>query len=218
MDKPWEQPIAEESEKSIMQLINCKENSVLLDFGAGFGRYLNMFSKYFKKGNLFAAEIDSKSLSILKGMGYSCYRPDFHKAEIPFKDNYFDYIFSSNVIEHIPNKHYKMYLREFHRTLKPGGRLMVGTPNYPFKRLYDIKKAFQTKMYKYYFFDDPTHVNKLSFARLEYDLKELFPEVRLSPTYIFFQNKFNFINNNRNTFRMFCDKIFGYCEKNNSDL
>jgi SAM-dependent methyltransferase len=213
LDKPWEQPIANATEKTIMALIENPENSRLLDFGAGFGRYLNMFTKYFKRDNLYGAEIDDESLNILQTRGYNCYKPDFHNPDIPFEDNYFDYIFSSNVIEHIPNKYYKLYLREFWRTLKPGGRLIIGTPNYPFKRLYDFKKAFQTKMYRYYFLDDPTHCNKLSIRKLEKDLREVFPLVALEPTYIFFQDKLNFIKKNRNIFKVFCDKIFGYCDK-----
>lgn len=211
--KPWQQPIGEETEKKIIQYMPCFDNVRLLDFGAGFGRYLNMFSKYIDKKNLFAAEVDDASYTQIIDQGYNCYKPEFTNPLIPFEDNYFNYIFSSNVLEHIPYKYYLKYIEEFYRILKPQGILLFGAPNYPFKRFYDIRKAFLTKQYKYYLLDDPTHCNKLSVLKYEKDFGRYFNKIYLEPTDLFLENRIDYIKRNRYRFRFFCDKIFGYCIK-----
>lgn len=47
--------------------------------------------------------------------------------EIPFPDNHFDVVISSEVIEHTPDP--VRAIHEFSRVLKPGGILVVTTPN-----------------------------------------------------------------------------------------
>ncbi len=49
-------------------------------------------------------------------------------AELPFADNTFDAIISCETIEHLPNP--AAAVRELARCLKPGGRLLLTTPNY----------------------------------------------------------------------------------------
>jgi SAM-dependent methyltransferase len=45
--------------------------------------------------------------------------------ELPFPDNYFDFIFSNQVIEHVPDD--LAMARELRRVLKPGGLAVVGS-------------------------------------------------------------------------------------------
>jgi len=47
--------------------------------------------------------------------------------DIPFEEGQFDYVACLEGLEHIENLHHA--LREFHRVLKPGGTLVVSTPN-----------------------------------------------------------------------------------------
>jgi ubiquinone/menaquinone biosynthesis C-methylase UbiE len=47
--------------------------------------------------------------------------------EIPFPENTFDYVISSEVIEHTPDPYKALY--EIHRVLKPGGIMVLSTPN-----------------------------------------------------------------------------------------
>lgn len=47
--------------------------------------------------------------------------------DIPFEDNHFDVIISSEVIEHVPEP--VKAIQEFHRVLKPGGICVITIPN-----------------------------------------------------------------------------------------
>lgn len=48
-------------------------------------------------------------------------------AELPYDDGYFDAVFSSQVIEHVPDP--AAVIAEFGRIVRPGGRVWIATPN-----------------------------------------------------------------------------------------
>jgi len=50
----------------------------------------------------------------------------------PFQDGVFDYIFSEHMIEHVPYEGGMAMLRECFRTLKPGGKIRISTPDLNF--------------------------------------------------------------------------------------
>lgn len=56
--------------------------------------------------------------------GRASYQADI--TDIPFEDNFFDYIFCIHVLEHIPDDLKAM--RELHRVLKPGGTAFLCVP------------------------------------------------------------------------------------------
>jgi len=53
---------------------------------------------------------------------------DLNQIPYPFSDNEFDLIEAFHVLEHL-NKPFKV-MKEFHRILKPGGRLIVKVPHF----------------------------------------------------------------------------------------
>jgi SAM-dependent methyltransferase len=50
-------------------------------------------------------------------------------THLPFKDNCFSSVLFADVIEHLPRNDEKFAMRELARTMRPGGRLLVTTPN-----------------------------------------------------------------------------------------
>lgn len=56
-------------------------------------------------------------------------------TNLPFKNNFFDRIIASEVLEHIPDD--MKALNEMYRVLKPGGVIMVTVPNHDYPFLWD---------------------------------------------------------------------------------
>ena len=52
-----------------------------------------------------------------------------HVRFLPFKDEQFDYVLASDIIEHFPFKYTKLLLEEWSRVLKPEGIIEIRTPN-----------------------------------------------------------------------------------------
>jgi len=95
-----------------------------------------MFAEKIPKMNLWGIETDPHRIEQLKEIGVNVLQIDPKVTTfIGIESNSFDFVFSSNVLEHIPYRQYLKYLGEINRVLVPGGAFLVGMPNYPFKRL-----------------------------------------------------------------------------------
>lgn len=210
-------PISKSTKESILTYIPDPRDAKLriLDFGAGSGRYTRMFAEAFPNAEIHALEVEERSIPALKEITPYVIHQDIDASTLPYEDLAFDYIFSSNVVEHIPHDIYLNYVRELHRVLKPTGKLLIGAPNYPIKRFYDMKTVLyhivkrNFSAIKYYLFDDPTHINKLNVLDYEKDFSQYFSSVKLYPTEILFikePKKFYHL-------RKYGYKFFGECIK-----
>lgn len=110
------------------------KDSKVIDLGYGDGSFLKSLEKN---------EIECK--------GYDYDTVNFENGEIPEIANSLDFITSNSVIEHLNDA--TNLLEEAFRILKPGGKLILITPNF----FYDYKN----------FYDDPTHVNPFTVEKLE---------------------------------------------------
>ncbi|MFQ5582299.1 MAG: class I SAM-dependent methyltransferase [Mariprofundaceae bacterium] len=52
---------------------------------------------------------------------------DLNKDMLPYEDSFFDLITFTEVVEHL--EHYRLIIREAQRVLKPGGLMLITTPN-----------------------------------------------------------------------------------------
>jgi SAM-dependent methyltransferase len=222
--KPWFwTPVHPNTMKKILEMMAIdpaadNRHLRLLDFGCGMGRYLAGFATHIAPENLYGVDTDPEALAQVRQAGFQCFPLHPNEAVLDFKDNFFDGVFSSNVIEHIPRPLYLQYLAEIHRVLKPGGIFAVGAPNYPIKRVYDMFKAFKQPTKKerdYYLFDDPTHCNKASVFQVERDLAVYFEDIHLMPSALFFQKKIKALKKPDVQYRLrgWGDKFFGVCRK-----
>ncbi len=90
-----------------------------LDFGCGSKPYVNLFKSDKYIGLDYETEVSKKNDQLSADVFYD-------GKHIPFDDNYFDSVFSSEVIEHVFNP--DEIFAEINRVLKPGGYFMFTCP------------------------------------------------------------------------------------------
>ena len=117
--------------KKIYNLItqNISENSRILDFGSGSGFMTQQIGEHLENNGLnlseklFACEIAPENFLYEK---IKCLKIEAD-SKIPFDDNFFDLIYSIEVIEHMARP-YDYFIESFNK-LKSGGTLIFSTPN-----------------------------------------------------------------------------------------
>lgn len=100
---------------------------------------------------------------------------------LPFEEDYFDYVVSVEGIEHLENPF--SCIREFGRVLKPGGSLIITTPNimsiksrtryffysyHDFFRFISLNEGFRHKLPEY----EHQHINPMSFMEIRYAMEK----------------------------------------------
>jgi ubiquinone biosynthesis O-methyltransferase len=127
-------------------LINTKElkNVKFLEVGCGLGYFSN---KAFRLGaKVTGIDIGSSLVSINKKKTPKGNFKVASASNLPFKNNQFDIVLSTEVIEHVDNQ--KKALSEMIRVLKKGGILVITTPNKIFKPLFDFLSFVKIRPYQ----------------------------------------------------------------------
>lgn len=96
-------------------------NGKVLDSGCGSMPYKDFILQNKKLVNYIGLDIDT-------GLTYDNVKPDFlwNGITMPFEDNCFDVVISTEVLEHVPDP--DRYLLEVKRVLKPGGKFFFTIP------------------------------------------------------------------------------------------
>ena len=150
----------------------------VLDLGAGDGRYLDLLAPLLPQGaRLVACEISLLRARRIAAKGFAVVVAQ--SEALPFRPDAFDLVSFMEVIEHTRSP--EASLDETARVLRPGGRLALTTPNYPMKRLFDLRAAVRQRNWAR-LKDDPTHISPLSAGRLERLLRPRFARVSLEGT------------------------------------
>jgi ubiquinone/menaquinone biosynthesis C-methylase UbiE len=110
----------------IIKNLNLKK-AKFLDLGCGIGFFMDQLSKHTKKDlDLWGVDYSDYNVKKAKKLPFKFEKCDIEKG-IPFKDEFFDMVYSAEVIEHILNP--DGMLQECNRVLKPGGYVLITTPN-----------------------------------------------------------------------------------------
>lgn len=183
----------------------------VLDVGAGDGRYLEHFSRLFPGGTrITACELSLVRARRLRALGF---RAVVAEAEaLPFRTGAFDLITLMEVIEH--TRRPEQALDEVKRALAPAGRLILTTPNYPMKRLFDLRAAVRQRRLAR-LRDDPTHISPFTARRLERLLFSRFRVVRLEGTAVPGEGYWPSLGALRHSRvgRRLANKLFAVCEQ-----
>jgi SAM-dependent methyltransferase len=113
----------------------------VLEIGAGGGFLLEQLSKLGFR-NLTGSDITVTALQEMGRRSIEMHVIGADAESLPLRDECFDVVVSSDVIEHLPRV--KRHIDDVHRVLRPGGRYLFKTPNrrpaeyyYRIRGLYD---------------------------------------------------------------------------------
>jgi 2-polyprenyl-3-methyl-5-hydroxy-6-metoxy-1,4-benzoquinol methylase len=127
---PPDRPLLQREYKAIdivRRLLPEAKAAEILDVGCGDGAFLQELDKAlhrpYKYHGVDYSEYKVKKAQVLP---YEFRRCNLEEG-IPYDDATFDLVYSGEVIEHIYNPDFM--LEECHRILKPGGLLIISTPN-----------------------------------------------------------------------------------------
>lgn len=129
--------------EELLNGINIK-NKKFLDAGCGLG----YFSKVAVSKNASVTGIDigdkliDKCIKAVREANFI----EGAVTQIPFKDKFFDIVLCTEVIEHVeePIK----AVRELFRVVKPGGYIIITTPNKIYKPLFDMLSFSKIRRYQ----------------------------------------------------------------------
>lgn len=119
--------------------VHFSESMCILDFGCGTGNYLSRISNSHKVKCFGVEPSDGMIEKALSKNPRAIIRKGDH-ANIPFEDEFFDFIFMTDVIHHVPDL--DMLFKSLYRTLKRGGKLCIVTESY---------KQIESRWYNAYF-------------------------------------------------------------------
>lgn len=119
------------------------QNKKFLEVGCGLGYFSNKASKLGAK--VTGIDIGPKLVAMNKKLTPSGQFLVSSASKLPFKDNTFDIVLSTEVIEHVDKQ--KEALKEMTRVLKKGGVLVITTPNRIFKPLFDLLSFLRIRPY-----------------------------------------------------------------------
>jgi ubiquinone/menaquinone biosynthesis C-methylase UbiE len=120
----------------------------LLDIGCGNGRLSDMFEN--KNIQYIGIDFSKELIEIAKKeRGKNRIFIQANALKLPFKDNYFDTVFSIAVLHHIPSKENRIkFLTEANRVLKPNGACVITVWNtLQWRFLKTHKKHFWDKLW-----------------------------------------------------------------------
>ncbi len=164
-------------------LKNGGESGKILDAPAGSG----IISKRLKNAGfeVYAADIAPE---LFKLPAIHCEKVNLNK-NLPYENNFFDYILNSNGIEHLEDQH--TFVRECYRILKPHGKLLVTTPN-----ILNLKARVANFLLGFPTFHDRPqnevddyegggHINNISYFDLRINLHRNGFKIRLVKTHMY---------------------------------
>jgi SAM-dependent methyltransferase len=98
------------------------ENSKVLDFGCGWGRFLRFFMKDVSASNVYGVDVDPDILEICRVTGVPGELSTIEsRGVLPFPDDFFDTVMAYSVFTHLPEDVHHHWLKEITRVTKPKG-------------------------------------------------------------------------------------------------
>jgi ubiquinone/menaquinone biosynthesis C-methylase UbiE len=168
------------TQEKVVSILAAMPRGKLLDAPAGEGA---LVQRLIGSHDITAVDLDEDFFRL---HGQVPFRKVDLNAALPFPDASFDYVTCVEGIEHLENPF--LCLREFGRVLRPGGTLVITTPNimsiksrtrflfygyHDFFRFIKLPRQFRHGHPEY----DHQHINPMTFTELRYALEKAGLEV-----------------------------------------
>ncbi len=134
--------------KEIVLAVDPQKTDKVLDAGCGDGFYLHLLANL-TQAPLVGLDDNPRALDLARKYVFSkkLKLVEGDVLKMPFKNNSFDKIICSEVLEHLPDD--VKGLKEFTRVLKPGGIVAITVPSHNYPILWDpvnwiLEKLFHT--------------------------------------------------------------------------
>lgn len=119
-----------------------------LDIGSGDGSLIRLLGAHYKLDSRACDYTDA--LMEIEGQKVDVVNLDLDA--LPYPDNFFDLITFTEVVEHVEN--HRAVLREIHRVLKPGGLVVITTPN-----ILNLKSRLRFLFFGFWNLFGPLHIS-----------------------------------------------------------
>lgn len=108
------------------ELAGDLKEKVVLDAGCGDGWYSALMQE--KGAVVHGTDFSGKAISFAEIILPKVSFKVGSLLELPYEDNFFDVVFSFQVLEHIPPEDLPQAIKEVYRVLKPGGKFIPSVP------------------------------------------------------------------------------------------
>ena len=112
---------------TVIASLHLPHDAEILEAGCGTGGNLAMLAQY---GKVYGTELDDLARQYAIGRAIGTIEPGRLPDQIPFAPKQFDLIVLTDVLEHLDDDHSS--LKALVARLKPGGRVVITVPAFPF--------------------------------------------------------------------------------------
>ncbi len=109
--------------KKVVRMVG--RNKRVLDLGCSLGNISKGLLA--NRNEVYGIDVAKESVDFCKKLGIKAKVHNVEEGKMPYKDDFFDVVVFSEVVEHLFNTDHA--IREIYRVLKKGGYLIITTPN-----------------------------------------------------------------------------------------
>ena len=135
-------------QQRLQRILVWRRSGSLLDVGCERGFFLEAARRHFE---VYGVETNSNTAEQARRVGADVFNGTLREANYP--DAAFDVVTAFHVIEHVDSP--RVQLQEMFRILKPGGLLVVETPNIDNMWFRVFRSRWRQFIHDHYFFFDP---------------------------------------------------------------